>query len=122
MRSNLGLKRNRIHVVEPHVQSLAALVLLTKKLREEELKLWLDFREEFLNARELKCHYCGKDNLQIEVDMTDKEQLKYLATIDHVIPLSKGGKMFDPNNCVVACFNCNRKKGNHENFNLGRQP
>jgi 5-methylcytosine-specific restriction endonuclease McrA len=42
------------------------------------------------------CCYCGSNrNL----------------TIDHVIPLSRGGKTsFD--NCVTACFRCNNKKNN----------
>jgi len=43
-----------------------------------------------------KCVYCGTN-----------EQL----TIDHVIPLSKGGKTsFD--NCVAACIKCNCTKNN----------
>lgn len=42
------------------------------------------------------CGYCGSTK-----DLT----------IDHVIPLSKGGKTsFD--NCVTACFGCNNKKNN----------
>ena len=32
-------------------------------------------------------------------------------TIDHVIPLSRGGKT-SWNNCVTACTDCNTKKGN----------
>jgi 5-methylcytosine-specific restriction endonuclease McrA len=44
-----------------------------------------------------QCMYCG----------TTKEKL----TIDHVIPISKGGKTnFD--NCVTACYACNNYKGN----------
>ena len=42
------------------------------------------------------CQYCG----------THKNKL----TIDHVIPVSKGGKSsFE--NCVAACQDCNNKKG-----------
>ena len=42
-----------------------------------------------------KCVYCG----------TEKE-----LTIDHVIPISQGGKTsFE--NCVAACKTCNSKKG-----------
>lgn len=47
--------------------------------------------------RTLPCHYCGKSG----------------GTIDHKIPLSKGG----PNrrsNCVPACFTCNNLKGDME--------
>ncbi|HEO64786.1 MAG TPA: HNH endonuclease [Spirochaetes bacterium] len=46
------------------------------------------------------CAYCGK--------RLPKDQL----TLDHVIPLSKGGKKAW-NNIVAACNSCNNKKGNH---------
>ena len=57
-----------------------------------------------------KCVYCGSKN-----DLT----------IDHVIPISKGGKTsFE--NCVAACKDCNNKKGSrtpHEaNMYLKKQP
>jgi len=43
-----------------------------------------------------KCQYCGSPNS---------------LTIDHVIPVSKGGaSSFE--NCVAACKKCNGKKGN----------
>lgn len=43
------------------------------------------------------CQYCGKKASKL--------------TIDHVVPLSKGGKTcFE--NCVAACSECNAKKGN----------
>lgn len=51
------------------------------------------------------CYYCGrtvKANLQENVP----EQL----TIDHMQPLSLGGK-HDLENCVVACRACNDAKG-----------
>ena len=38
-------------------------------------------------------------------------KLGTLATVDHVMPLSKGGAEFDEANCVVACYRCNQKKG-----------
>lgn len=120
MRSTLRLKRNRVWVKEPHVQSLAALVLLEKDLADSEVSEWLEFRLKFLNSHELICHYCGRDNLKLEVDVTKRAELKELATIDHVVPISKGGAIYDEDNCVVACFPCNQKKGDRENFNPGR--
>ena len=45
-----------------------------------------------------QCQYCGK-----QIDRRD-------ATLDHVIPVSKGGKsIWD--NCVTACGPCNSNKG-----------
>ncbi len=47
-----------------------------------------------------RCQYCG--------DRFSPDQL----TLDHVIPVSRGGK--DTwNNVVTACKGCNHKKGNH---------
>ena len=43
------------------------------------------------------CKYCGLKN--------DK------MTIDHIIPVSKGGKN-EFENCVTSCRQCNNKKGN----------
>jgi len=42
------------------------------------------------------CHYCGKEAK---------------LTLDHVIPLSKGGK-HSKDNVVPACEHCNKSKGN----------
>lgn len=45
-----------------------------------------------------ECQYCG-----VHVG-------KHTATVDHVIPRSKGGKT-DYFNCVTSCKTCNNKKG-----------
>ena len=44
-----------------------------------------------------QCHYCGKK--------VDRENL----TMDHVVPLSRGGKS-SKGNIVPACKECNNKK------------
>jgi 5-methylcytosine-specific restriction endonuclease McrA len=95
-------------------------VVLGKRLRDEEVKGWLEFRLQFLNSHELVCHYCGKQDLLIEVPTNSKSDLAKLATIDHKKPVSKGGGVYDTDNCVVSCYPCNQKKGDNENFNLGR--
>lgn len=90
---------------------MASLELLKKDLAKKEIDEWLRFRSEFLRNHELKCQYCGKKNLVPEIeDMSSARQRSILATIDHIIPISKGGAKFDPNNCVVACYPCNSKK------------
>lgn len=45
-----------------------------------------------------KCHYCGVQNKRKDM------------TVDHKTPLSKGGKNTG-SNYVLACFDCNQKKG-----------
>jgi DNA-directed RNA polymerase subunit RPC12/RpoP len=51
------------------------------------------------------CQYCKK-----RVAIKHRNRLRW-ATIDHVIPLSKGGA-HSPDNIVTACFSCNSRKGN----------
>lgn len=73
---------------------------------------WLDFREQFLlgiieEKGSLTCEYCGKEDL----DKDAPDYSGYLATIDHIIPTSKGGKKYDTSNFAVACRPCNRDKG-----------
>ena len=53
---------------------------------------------EILRIQQNKCFYCNK---------TFSESLP--TTMDHVIPLSKGGS-HDPKNIVAACRSCNSKK------------
>jgi 5-methylcytosine-specific restriction endonuclease McrA len=53
-------------------------------------------RKEILKRDTNQCQYCG-----------NRKQL----TIDHVIPLSRGGKHIW-NNVVIACSTCNSRKGN----------
>lgn len=101
---------------EPHIQSRAALVMLMKYYAKLDKTIfnpfkWLDFRRKYLTELKkkngtIKCHYCPKDNLQIETK--DKARL---ATIDHVHPVSKGGALFDLDNLVPACYSCNMNKG-----------
>ena len=45
------------------------------------------------------CYYCHKD------------LFPQTATLDHVEPVSKGGGT-NKYNCVLACVECNREKGN----------
>ncbi len=56
-------------------------------------------RKNILLRDRCQCQYCAVQCSQGS------------ATIDHVIPRSKGGKT-TWNNVVVACHSCNRKKGN----------
>lgn len=57
----------------------------------------------------LTCTYCKKPNLVIELDkMRVNNFIK--ATIDHIVPMSKGGEYFDYNNITVCCGSCNSKK------------
>lgn len=100
---------------EPHPQSRGMLVLLCRALLRKVAfrgyQGWLRFRLELLERwqserGELRCHYCSKGPLMIEVD--NKHPM--VATLDHVIPRSKGGANMNESNLVVACYRCNQKK------------
>ena len=54
-------------------------------------------RKNVLIRDNFKCGYCGKTDVQLNVD--------------HIIPKARGGKS-EYGNCVAACFDCNNRKGN----------
>ena len=101
-------KRNVVFAEEPPVQSRAALVLLNASLSEAERAEWNEFRLEFLRASNMTCEYCQKAELTEE--LVPGRGFFYLATLDHVHPVSKGGAVYDPANLKVACFPCNKSK------------
>lgn len=62
-------------------------------LRTNQRQNW---RKTRIKMQRGLCHYCGQK-------MTE-------PTLDHVVPLSKGGSdSFD--NTVAACLECNKSKG-----------
>ena len=110
-------KGHLVVVEEPHKKSLAAMVLLTRRLSRAEREHWFTFRDELLDEAEardgkLVCHYCERDDLVREVQEFMKKPSN-LATIDHVVPVSKGGPQFEKKNCVIACYPCNQRKADN---------
>lgn len=100
------MKRQRVLVEQPHIQSMAALVLLIEDFQLTQLNEYLTFKEKFFSKFEtLTCFWCGKENLQDET--TD---LEILATIDHIKVVSQGGELMNEENCLVSCFRCNNNR------------
>jgi SAM-dependent methyltransferase len=93
--------KHNVLIKNPPTSAFAAGVLLARRLHKSENKNWLDFREKFLKKKlaetgELQCEYCRKGGLLIDVgENPGRSELAILATIDHVIPLSKGGEEKD---------------------------
>ncbi len=56
----------------------------------------------------LTCVYCGEKNLVTNFNIPIPAHRK--ATLDHVIPRSKGGSEFSLSNLVVCCSKCNQLK------------
>lgn len=68
-------------------------------IRVERRKAW-ELRQTQWWKRELakgRCHYCGKSFLPTEL------------TMDHIVPLIRGGRT-RKGNVVTACKTCNSKK------------
>ena len=89
----------------PAVMKLIKLIRTIYRTKVPFSKKNIMIRDDFI------CQYCGAH--------------KNKLTIDHVIPVSKGGKSsFD--NCVAACQDCNNKKGSNlpseARMYLKRQP
>ena len=71
-----------------------------KRHQVEERELFTDVeRERIAKKSDHKCVWCGKE-----------VYFGYGATIDHFIPLKKGGTN-DPQNLTMMCTDCNQKKG-----------
>lgn len=51
-----------------------------------------------------KCHWCKHP-----MERRNSKSRRF-ATIEHLLPLAKGGAD-DPSNCVLACFLCNNRRG-----------
>lgn len=76
------------------------------------------------------CHYCGEPlrnqgtpNVQVEAHRNHYGRWQTCideATIDHVIPTSKGGT-HDIDNLVLACNTCNARKGNRDYHDFRNQ-
>ncbi len=66
-----------------------------KRLYSAEGEITIQQWMEILERHNYRCYYCKKRRFKL--------------TLDHVIPLSKGGKNI-PENIVPACRSCNAKK------------
>ena len=116
---------HRVYVDKPHVQSYTSYVLLQNELLLQDVdyiatewKKRVEFSRNFLRnvlaaKGDLTCKYCNKNGLIIELEGM-RVPKKRLATTDHVVPVSKGGALYDYKNVVVACYYCNTRKGDKD--------
>lgn len=78
------------------------------KLSRKKFKRYILERDDYI------CQYCGRRAIKINIEMYKKYNKQIpdnIATVDHIIPRSKGGYS-TPKNCVCACYKCNQEKGN----------
>jgi 5-methylcytosine-specific restriction endonuclease McrA len=83
-------------------------VIMVKEYMKKKTSVRYSKQNVFLRDG-YKCQYCG-----IDVN-------RRTATLDHLIPVSKGGKsVWD--NAVCACSKCNSHKGNKSGFKPKKAP
>lgn len=116
---------NTVYFEVTSANTLAAAVLLHDYYRQRDVDKILtigdkmrkvSFSRTYLNKvvaekGVLSCSYCPKTNLIIE-EHGMRVPNNNKATIDHIVPISKGGGVFDVANVCVCCGKCNTKKGN----------
>jgi 5-methylcytosine-specific restriction endonuclease McrA len=112
-----------VYVDDPHPQSCASLVLLTKHLYRQDKDNpfgWIRFRNKFVKTRPRRCEYCGKTQLLSGRgrNRCSGQKLHDTITIDHAISLNNGGKRFDKKNLRISCYACNAKKGTMNEFSF----
>jgi 5-methylcytosine-specific restriction endonuclease McrA len=116
--------RPRVLVEDPHLQSRAALLVLTRMLYSKrevgerpQWKTWLKFRKWFMRSRRkegpLTCGFCGRSPLKTNAGVVPDRDL---ATIDHLVPRARGGREYAEDNLVVCCRKCNAKKADKLEF------
>lgn len=86
----------------------AATSIPRRKPRHAKANRWskrqvIKIRRQLLK-RDPHCHWCGHRVQEIYGDASNK------ATLEHVIPLDRGGSN-GPDNLVLACKECNDKRG-----------
>ena len=75
-----------------------------RKQIEERAYFTYEQKEQILAKSDSKCCHCGR-----KLTLTDKNYKK--ITVEHIIPISKGGTNEDKN-LVALCEECNKAKGN----------
>jgi 5-methylcytosine-specific restriction endonuclease McrA len=72
---------------------------------------------DWLRAQRLPCWLCGHD---IGYGLDAKHPMSF--TLDHLIPLSRGGQLLDKANARAAHRRCNSSKGNRTGPSPGTAP
>jgi len=100
------------------LKSRHAYILLVSKLHQKDIdtfkaKKWLKNKKRLLRMLlvyndTLHCEYCGRENL-VAGKADGKNTRCDILTLDHYIPVSNGGSMYNEKNLIVCCNKCNQK-------------
>ena len=81
-------------------------------------KMMKEYRVELHKRMSGRCFWCNCQTLYTRSIEPGKKAPWHWATIDHVIPLSRGGTNYK-SNLVLSCYKCNYDRGNmHEQGNV----
>lgn len=100
------LHQNTVLCQDPHPQSRAAYVKLSRYLYELQRKCYWEVRAIFIRKSKhiAKCFYCYKD-------LSKKSKSKSNGiTIDHFKPISLGANPLDTKNFRICCNECNQSR------------
>ena len=91
-----------VPTLEKFVYYIASVIEKRKSIVYQRQLMTNNLREQIKRRDEYKCICCG-------ASLKDEPHL--LLEIDHIIPVSKGGKTV-PENLQTLCWRCNRSKSN----------
>ena len=101
-------KRREITEQEAELQLLILFSIGGSKSDEESLLPLKKKRiHKIINMDGDRCFYCGKKTFIIK-----GQQLSNSSTVDHVLPIAKGG-LNHIDNCINCCNMCNNLKGSY---------
>jgi 5-methylcytosine-specific restriction endonuclease McrA len=97
--SYILLKNNILMNILNDIDNLRYSTLTSKEICHKKFRLSIHKNKSiFLKNKKHICNYCKKDLLPDQV------------TIDHIIPISNGGYIFNWNNLAISCKRCNINK------------
>lgn len=70
-----------------------------------------DFINYLLDKGQLDCYICGSKDLILRADQDPDIPDHRKFSLDHFVPLSKGGKLCSRENLRSCCKRCNQEKG-----------
>ncbi len=87
--------------LEKFAQHIVSVIERKNSIAFQRQLMTRELREQIKSRDEFKCAHCG-------VSVSEEPHL--LLEVDHIIPVSKGGKTV-PENLQTLCWRCNRSKG-----------
>lgn len=92
----------RVYINSPKSKNLKPSVIKINKYWKNNSPCVKFHRNLLFKRDRYICAYCNQY-------IKDDKQL----TVDHIVPISKGGAIYSWSNLITACMSCNNQKGNN---------